>query len=68
MFEIFAVKFPRGRYGFLTHIKKDEVREIPEGYDFKDLRKHCLQYMKNHGVTLSWEKQQNGGYKIRRES
>jgi len=68
MFEIFKLKFPRGRYGFLVNIKKNEIREIPEGYNFKLLRKHCLQYMKKHGVILSWEKQGNGGYKIKRES
>jgi len=66
-FEIFKLKFPRGRYGFLANIKNKEIVHIPGGYDFRLLRKHCLQYMKNHKVILSWEKQEDGSYKIKRE-
>lgn len=67
-FEIFKLRFPRGRYGFLVNIQKDEIRHIPTGYKFPLLRKHCLQYMKNHKIILSWEKQEDGSYKIKREA
>lgn len=67
-FEIFKLHFPRGRYGFLTNIQKDEIRDISSGYDFKMLRKHCLDHMKRHNIILSWEKQEDGGYRIKRET
>lgn len=67
-FEIFKRPLPKGRYGFLTNIQPGEIRDISIEITFSRLRKIAIEYMRKHNVVLSWEQQENGFYRVKRES
>ncbi len=66
-FEIFKRPLPKGRYGFLHNIQPGEIRDISIEISFQRLRKIAIAHTKKHNVVLSWERQDNGMYRVKRE-